>query len=226
MIQEIAGFLTIFDIHIQFQAVFINHCCRRQGNAAPEAFFHWQAFLGPDLDIIAFIDSLNRLTILPQRFQQQVIDHRFDLFHPISADLRDENVVIPIHRQTRQLIRLAKNQPAVGKIIALHSFPESISELNPPLKEFPVNHHFRILSQNPHDDMTGFRVKARAQITPVFRNDIHRGSIFRRSFYSDQIIAVHPHLPFIQPAFTGLRNHHFCIITIHISTSSSSFLPV
>ena len=207
LVKEKAGLLPVFKVHMVVHAVFADlglgdFRVALAGQGKP-ALILFQPLLGAQGFIVALVDAVNGLTVCPQHLGQQGKEHRLQLFHAYAQGLGDQNIVEPVHRQPGELVGLAKNEAAGGKVGRFqHGLAVSPCVLHPAPPEGGVKGIVGVAGDQPHPDLAFQREKAGAEIGALGADHIHQRAVFRRSAGGFQnIVLVHPGVPAHQKTF-------------------------
>ena len=201
LVKEKAGLLPVFKVHMVVHAVFTDFglggfrvALAGQGEPALVLF---QPLLGAQGFVVALVDAVNGLSVRPQHLSQQGEEHRLQLFHAHAQGLGDQNIVEPVHRQAGELVCLAKNEAAGGKVGGLqHRFAVSPCVLHPAAPEGSIKGIVGIAGNEPHPDLAFQREKTGAEIGALGADHIHQRAVFRRGAGGFQnVVLVHPGMP-------------------------------
>ena len=199
--------MPVFKVYMVVHAVFtdlglggVRVALAGQGKPALVLF---QPFLGAQGFIVAFVDAVNGLSVCPQYLGQQGEEHRLQLFHAHAQSLGDQNIVETVHRQAGELVCLAKNEAAGGKVGGLqHGLAVSPCVLYPAAPEGGVKGVVGVAGNKPHPDLAFQREETGAEIGALGADHIHQRAVFRRSAGGFQnVVLVHPGVPAHQKPF-------------------------
>ena len=154
----------------------------------------FQPFLGAQGFIVALIDAVNGLSVCPQHFSQKREEHRLQPFHAHAQGLGDQNIVEPVHRQAGELVCLAKNEAAGGKVGRLqHRFAVGPCVLHPAAPEGSIKGIVGVAGNEPHPDLAFQREKTGAKVGTLCADHIDQRAVFRLCFRGTQdVVFVHP----------------------------------
>ena len=207
LVKEKAGLLPVFKVYMVVHAVFTDlglggFRVALAGQGKP-AFVLFQPLLGTQGFIVALIDAVNGLSVCPQHFSQKREEHRLQPFHAHAQGLGDQNIVEPVHRQAGELVCLAKNEAAGGKVGGLqHGFAVVPCIFHPAAPEGSIKGIVGVAGNEPHPDLAFQREKAGAEIGTLGADHIHQRAVFRRGAGGFQnIVLVHPGVPAHQKPF-------------------------
>ena len=207
LVKEKAGLLPVFKVHMVVYAVFTDlglggFRVALAGQGEP-ALVLFQPLLGTQGFIVAFVDAVNGLSVRPQHLSQKREEHRLQLFHAYAQGLGDQNIVEPVYRQAGELVCLAKNEAAGGKVGRLqHRFAVGPCVLHPAAPEGSVKGVVGVAGNKAYPDLALQREKAGAEIGALGADHIHQRAVFRRGAGGFQnVVLVHPGVPAHQKPF-------------------------
>ena len=201
LVKEKAGLLPVFKVYMVVDAVFadlglggVRVALAGQGKPALVLF---QPFLGAQGFIVAFVDAVNGLSVCPQYLGQQGEEHRLQLFHAHAQSLGDQNVVEPVHRQPGELVGLAKDEAAGGKVGRFqHGLAVGPCVLHPAAPEGGVKGIVGVAGNKAYPDLALQREKTGAEISALGADHIHQCAVFWLGAGCFQnIVLVYPWMP-------------------------------
>ena len=197
LVQKKTGLLPLDVVHIIFYPVFGNGHMPAQVGFQPlhlvKALSLLQSFQRSYGHIISLVDRVNLLVVLPQQFHQRPVHPVFAALHAQGKHLRHQYVFKAIHRQPRELIRLAKNKAAAAVIHRAHHRFTVIQRIaHPPPEKRLIKGIIGIAADDPHPDFGVIIHPAGAQVPPFITHHIHHITILVSALHGGHFLPIHP----------------------------------
>ena len=211
LVQEESRLLAVFDIDVIEDAVFID---RRQDAARLRqevglipAFILFHAIQLTDFDVVPFINPADRDAHGSQFIDEGLEDDRLHLVHAIAQGLRDEDVVIAVHRQARHIVGIAEDETAAGEILIAHDGLTVIQGIfDPALPKGFIEAVVGIARHDAHADLRNIVGKAGPEITVLVAVDIDDIPGLVRAFDMGHFFAIYPGVAAAGSPFPFLGN--------------------
>ncbi len=143
--------------------------------------------------IVSLVDRINLLAVLPQQLHQRPVHPVFAALHTQGKHLRHQYVFKAIHRQPRELIRLAKNKAAAAVIHRAHHRFTVIQRIaHPPPEKRLIKGIIGIAADDPHPDFGVIIHPAGAQVPPFITHHIHHITILVSALHGGHFLPIHP----------------------------------
>ena len=197
LVQEEAGFLAVFKVHGIADAVFHNVCAgevrqRLPGQGIP-ALALGHALLVPQGNVVALIYPGDVLAVLPQDPDQLGEDHVLHPVQPQAQHLGHQHRAEAVHRQAREMVRLAEDHPAAGQLLRGHDGLAVVPGVfHPPGPEVRIEPVIGVAGQKPHPDQGAAVVKSGAQPAAPAAYHVHQVAVGRRAGNGGDLPLVHP----------------------------------
>ena len=230
LVQEKAGFLSVFYIYQIFYAVLYNLRYRRIRRGLPRQgkpfLVLLQSLLLPEGDIIPLEDAPNSLPVLPknpdQKRQQQVLDP----LHAHRQHLDAEEVMELVHCQAGEHVGFPEDDAAGVQILGSHDrFPVLPGPAELPLPEGGVKAVVGVPGNQADPDFRFLRQEAGAQVRALPAPHIHQPAVLQRALHRQNFRVVDPGMPpeNSRLGFWGDCNTGICPLCFHNQMTSRLF---
>ena len=199
MVEEEAGFLSVFYINCVTNTVFVDFGSGRTFRVKQvrfkETFIFIHTFQTANLHIVTFVQATDILSQLTHNLDEQIKEHFLTHFNTQGQSLSYQNIIEAVNSKTRESICFAKNQTAAVKIFLAHyghtvvncitqtAFPESF-----------VKFIISISRNNAHSDFGHIIYKTSANIFAFMSYNINKVAILVFAFNFGYFFTEYPRM--------------------------------
>ena len=184
LIQEVAGFLPVGDVH-QHPGFVLPDLHQRRHPAVDTAGALGQAFLFPDGHVVPLIDPLWQ-----EDFRQDLNQLLFPPLHAQADDLKAQIVPEFVHGESRQSVGLSEHHPAgIGKAQSLPVIP---GPLDPAAEKGGVDALVPVPAQDPDRDPGPAVEKPVGQEAKTAVDDLHDLAVLAQIIHPVDLVVKDP----------------------------------